>query len=115
MNTISPVEAKKNMTERGFHFRKSVKIKTRTLDSIIEQYFGGKYPDFLSIDAEGLDETIISSLDESKELPKVICIETVGYTPDMSGAKNPAIFTTLKRKKYKVFADTYVNTIFVRE
>lgn len=115
MNTISPMEAKKNMAERGFHFRKSVKIKARTIDSLIEQYFGRTYPDFLSIDAEGLDETIISSLDESRELPKVICIETVGYTPDMSGSKNYAIFATLKQKRYKVFADTYVNTIFVRE
>jgi hypothetical protein len=48
-------------------------------------------------------------------LPKVICIETVGFKPDMSGSKHSAIFATLKRKKFKVFADTYVNTIFVRE
>lgn len=115
MNTISAEEARRNMNERGFRFRKSVKIKALTLDSIVERYFGGRYPDFLSIDAEGLDETIIGSLDSSRELPKVICIETVGYTPDMSGTKNHLIFTTLKQKKYKVFADTYVNTIFVKE
>ncbi len=115
MNTISAEEARKNMKERGFHFRKSVKIKARTLNAIIEQHFGGRYPDSLSIDAEGLDETIIASLDSSRVLPKIICIETVGYTPDMSGIKNQSIFSMLQQKQYKVFADTYVNTIFVKE
>jgi FkbM family methyltransferase len=115
MNTMDPVEAQKNIRERGFHLRRSVMIRTQTLPSILDRHFGGRYPDFLSIDAEGLDERIVSTLDESRELPAVICIETVGYTTDMSGTKNTAIFDVLRRKQYKVFADTYVNTIFVRE
>jgi FkbM family methyltransferase len=115
MNTISKIEAEKNIKERNFHFEKSIKIKTQTLSSIIDENFNGKYPDFLTIDAEGIDEHIIQSLDDSKDLPKVICIETIGYTSNLSGIKNSAIFTILKEKNYRVFADTYVNTVFVRE
>jgi FkbM family methyltransferase len=114
MNTINKLEAEKNIHERNFHFRKSVKIKALTLTSVIETHFRGRYPEFLSIDAEGTDETIVKSLDPSRVLPRVICIETVSYSPNLTGTKNPVIFSILKEKGYRVFADTYVNTIFVR-
>jgi len=115
MNTINKIEADKNIHERNFHFRKSVKIKALTLTSVIDTYFQGNYPEFLSIDAEGTDETIVRSLDASRVLPRLICIETVSYTPNITGTKNPVIFATLREKGYRVFADTYVNTIFARE
>lgn len=58
-----------------FSITKAMEIEVLTINDIIHQYASGKYPDFLSIDVEGLDEGIIASADFSMSRPKVICVE----------------------------------------
>ncbi len=59
----------------SFKISKTMDIPVMTIDGIVERYANGVYPDFLTIDVEGLDEQIISSANFSQSKPKVICIE----------------------------------------
>lgn len=88
-------------------------IEVTHIDKIINKYFSNKVPDFISIDIEGLDEAILRSLSFDKYRPSIFCLETVKFSPDASGAKRDEIFSFMKEKNYWIFADTYLNTIFI--
>ena len=48
--------------EGDFYIKQITKVPVKTLDFVIDYYFIGKFPEFLSLDAEGLDESIIKSI-----------------------------------------------------
>ena len=50
-------------------------IAVVTLNSIIQEYANGIYPDFLQIDIEGYDYAVLEASDFSKSSPMVICAE----------------------------------------
>ena len=74
----------------------------------------GSIPDFLSIDVEGLDIEIIKSIDFVKYRPKVICVETIQFSPKGNeNIKNYDIINYLKEMNYYLYADTNINSIFI--
>ena len=80
---------------------------------MIREYFPAR-PDFLSLDVEGLDLSILRSLDFDNCAPDVCCVETLSYTEDRSERKLDDIIDFMLSKDYFVYADTFVNSIFVR-
>lgn len=91
--------------------QKIISVPTVTLSDIIEQL--DVTPDFVSLDTEGTDEAILANFDFQKYRPAVWCIETLSYDPHGKGQKLEAIFSIMKENGYLVFADTYINTIFI--
>ena len=53
------------------------------------------------------------SFDFSKIRPAVFCVETLAYARDNNEMKILGIAEFLCSKGYMVYADTYINTIFV--
>ena len=100
--------------EKSAVLKETREIKLENINSIIESYFKST-PDFISIDVEGLDIDILESLDFKKFRPKVFCIETLTFSPTGNGQKITAIFDIMKKNGYKIYADTYINTIFVEQ
>jgi FkbM family methyltransferase len=91
-------------------------VKVDTIESIINKHFNAIFPNVLFVDVEGLDFDIIKSIDFTKRsLPNVICVETLSYSNDNTGAKNLQMIEYIKSKGYFLYADTYINTIFVNE
>lgn len=83
------------------------------VNEIVEKHFGAA-PSVVSIDVEGLDLEILSSFDFSRWRPEVFCVETLGYSTDRTaGKKDLEIVRLMEEKGYFVFADTYINTVFV--
>ena len=115
LNTFSKEEAVRYVEEMGHQIINTTKIKVTTLDNVLKTHFQGIFPDFLSLDAEGVDELIVKSIDYRTNAPKVICVETISYSKDGRGAKNRDLIRFLEDNGYFVFADTYINTIFVRK
>lgn len=75
-NTFSLDEAAIFMKESPQHsIQKSINIEMKTITDIVQTYAGGVYPDFLSMDIEGLDYDVLVSADFSISKPKVICTE----------------------------------------
>lgn len=111
MSTFSKEQATELVSKHGFSIEDVIKVDVSTLNSVVDDYNGGIFPDFLSLDAEGLDFDILQMIDYEKNYPKVICVETIVYN-DMNGKKEDDIIDFLQSKGYKIFADTYINTIF---
>ena len=71
--------------------------------------------DFLSIDIEGLDLDVLKSLDYEKYSIPVICAETCTFSETHIKPKDKSIEDFMLTKGYFLYADTYVNSIFVNE
>lgn len=92
--------------------RKVMKIRTVPITNILESYFEDGL-DLLSIDVEGLDYEILSNIDFSKHRPAVICIESVEYKNGNMWEKPQTIPKLLFRNSYFLYADTFINSIYV--
>jgi FkbM family methyltransferase len=58
-----------------FKIRKTIMVEVKTLNQVVDQHCNGKFPDFLSIDVEGLDYEILKSCSFRSSFPKLICVE----------------------------------------
>jgi len=92
-----------------------VKIKVLSINDILEAHFSKNENYFISIDVEGLDLEIVASIDFSKYTPPVICVETATLNEKGELHKAQDITNLLISKGYFVYADTLVNSIFVRK
>jgi len=115
LNTFSKEEAERYKGEGNFFIQNVLKIKTNSLSNIIREHAGGVFPQFLNIDAEGVDELIINSIDFSNNYPLVICIETISFSTSGRGIKNTNLISKIENFGYLKYADTNINTIFVRK
>lgn len=111
MNTFVKEQAE-SLDRRGFPIKKIVDIQCYTLEYIIENYCGGVFPDFLSLDVEGLDEFIFEHYDFSKARPKIICVENLNTAEDGRLYKIENIRNILNNNNYVLIADTFLNDIF---
>ncbi len=114
LNTFIKAEAENAIKEHSSYFIKDViKLQIKPLQDVLEKYNQGKFPDFLSLDVEGLDELIISTINFEVHRPKVICVETISFSYSGNGVKNQKLIDLIESKGYMVYADTNINTIFV--
>ena len=90
------------------------KVKMVQINDLIEKYFES-LPHLLSIDIEGLDFEVLSSLDFNKYPIPVICAETCSLSNNHIRIKDEKIMKLMLSKNYEVYADTNVNTIFVHK
>jgi FkbM family methyltransferase len=112
LSSFSEDEANKLMSAGHILVSKHT-VPVMDVNDIIHKYCGGVYPDFVSIDVEGLDEVIIQSMKFTRSKPKVICLETVEYSVDGTGKKRHTLIEMVISAGYTVYADTNINTIFV--
>lgn len=112
LNTFSKMEAEKVASYGNNKIEKIIKVKTTNINEIVKSYFPGGALDLLTVDVEGLDYQIMSTFD-FKIRPKVICVETLEYSEESFGKKNPGLIDFLIEKNYLLYADTYINTILV--
>jgi hypothetical protein len=70
-------------------------------------------PNFVSIDVEGMDLVVVKSIDFNRYRPEVFCIETLSYTENNTEVKLNDIISYVESQGYFLYADTYINSIFV--
>ncbi len=110
LNTFSKSEVK-DYESMGHKVLGIEKIPVVTIESILSKY---GLPQFVSIDTEGLNFDILKTF-PNEYLPLVICSETMSYSNTGNGVKDVELIEYLKTKGYLVYADTNINTIFVKE
>jgi FkbM family methyltransferase len=110
LNTFDKEQADRLTRETTTKLLKVVKMPLLSINRVMAEHFGGKAPDFLSIDIEGLDFAVMKTLDYTRFRPKVICIETV-ITATMK--HNPDTLALLAEKGYELRGMTHPNTLFV--
>jgi FkbM family methyltransferase len=94
-----------------FKVQEVIKTKLININDLISSYFN-PYPNFISLDVEGLDLQIAKTLDFEKYKPEVFCVETLMYTNDKKELKNQELISFFNERGYFVYADTYINTVF---
>lgn len=113
LNTFSRESAEKFVQE-GYKIQSIQKVHVETISSILDKHFNGVFPEFLSIDIEGEEERVLRSIDYDNNGPLVICVETISFSNSGRGVKNKEVIDFLLSNGYIVYADTYINSIFVR-
>jgi len=102
------------MISNGKSLAETKKVKLTTIQKIIEKYCNGVFPDFMSIDVEGLDFEILKSISFEKSCPKIICVEAAEYSPIGAGARRNELIDFLISKGYYEYANTNLNAILVK-
>lgn len=115
LNTFSRDAASEYAKEGNYYIKETKKIKVQTVQNILTQYFNNIFPDFLSLDAEGIDKIIIDSINLQDNFPKVICIETISFSDHGIGVKDFELIDFIKSNNYLHYADTNINSIFVKK
>lgn len=112
LNTFSKTEAERYQSYGTQKIENVLDISLMKLEHIIDQNFV-RPPNFVSLDVEGLDFEILKTFNFDRHRPEVLCIETITYTENKTEKKLQDLIEFVKSRGYLVYADTYINTIFV--
>ncbi len=112
LNTFSREEAERYQSYGKNRIEQVIPIPLVPINSVIAQYCTSK-PNFISLDVEGMDLQILKTLDLNIWRPEVFCIETLTYTEDNAEEKITEIIDYMLANGYMLYADTYINSIFV--
>lgn len=85
-------------------------IPVVTLNEIVTEYAGGQFPDFLSLDVEGLDFDILNNSFFGASKPVVICVEACFGSDSDDSAR---LGVLLHARGYALLMRTIANLIFV--
>jgi FkbM family methyltransferase len=110
LNTFDKEQAERMVREKVTVLEKVVKMPLLSINKVIAENFGGKAPDFVSIDIEGLDYAVLNTLDFKKYRPKLICAETL-ITNTLK--HNPDTTKLLTDNGYEVRGMTFPNTFYL--
>lgn len=113
LNTFDKSVAEGYKDNGKYHIKDIRKIEVCTIGRILRMA-NGLVPDFISIDAEGIDDTVLKGLADNGILPKVICIETISFSTVGRGDKNTSLINDIISLGYLHYADTNINSIFVK-
>ncbi len=112
LNTFCKEEAERYQSYGEHKIQEILRIPLVEINDLICENFSEK-PDFISLDVEGLDLEILDALDFNRFRPEVVCVETLTYTQDKTEEKLTSIVELMLSKNYMLYADTYINSIFV--
>ena len=113
LSTFSKSESEA-MVKAGKPLAEIKKISLTTISEILSKYFKNQFPDFLSLDTEGMDFEILQSINFTHSGPKVICVESAEFSPTGSGLRRSELIDFLVTKGYYEYANTNLNAIMVK-
>lgn len=85
------------------------KIGTRTLSSILEEHVTDRVIDFMTIDVEDFELSVLESNDWVKFRPRLLLVEILNF--DITQSEKYPVHTMLTGKGYRLWAKTF-NTVF---
>lgn len=112
LNTFSRPEAERYASYGTQKIERVEEVAIARIGSVLAEHFP-QAPQLVSLDVEGLDFEILREFDFARVRPALFCVETLTYVEDGSERKLSEIIDFMLAHGYFVYADTYVNTIFV--
>lgn len=109
LNTFSREEMERCLA-MGHELKNTLLVPLQDINSILET--AGDL-DFMNLDIEGLDKLILEMIDWKIYHPTCICVETLTYETQKEPRKLNDIIELLLSHGYMLYADTYINSIFV--
>ena len=112
LNTFDSSVAHKRQTEHDRPLAKTQEIPVRRLSAVLEAHVPTEQTiDFLSIDVEGFDLSVLRSNDWKRFRPHCVLVESLDKTLEEIVTGDVCVF--MKERGYVVFAKTF-NTLFFR-
>ena len=111
LNTLC-AETAENYVQLGHKRLRIESVPTVSLPQILAS--AERHVDLLSIDVEGMDLKILQSNDFNKHAPTIICVETVSYASNTQEVFRRDIHDFLAQHDYIEYANSHINTIFVK-
>jgi hypothetical protein len=87
----------------------TIEVDVVTITDIVETHCAGEYKDLLSIDIEGWDLAVLSTINFDRAPPTVICVEAI-----VGGPHSAAIRELLEANGYFFCIRARNNAMFVR-
>jgi FkbM family methyltransferase len=109
LNTFSRHEMER-YTSMGHQLTNTLPVALKNINAILEM--AGNL-DFMNLDIEGLDKAILEMIDWKKYRPTCICVETITYETRQEPRKLNDIIELMNAQDYILYADTFINSIFV--
>jgi FkbM family methyltransferase len=110
--TFSKDEAERMAAECGEEISEVRQLDLVAPQSVLSADFSEGL-NLVSLDVEGLELEILEAFDLQRYRPEVFCIETISYATNGRGEKSGDLVEFMTSNGYLVYADTYINTIFV--
>jgi FkbM family methyltransferase len=110
MNTFSKSQFNRAMAERPQDAQETLAeifVQVITFDQVIDKYCGGKCPDLISVDCEGLDYEILEAATFGSR-PQILCVETTGVS-------NGVMDDLICSKGFRKFAQMFANGVYVEK
>jgi FkbM family methyltransferase len=115
ISTFSKEEATKRQESGRYFIKETRKTELITIEKIISNYLNNITPHLISLDVEGVDFDVLNAFDFSKHPVPVWIIETCEYSENHIKPKITSIIDLMLNKGYFIYADTYINTVFVNK
>lgn len=112
LSTFSKEDAERMASYGNEKIKKIMTVPLISFEEVVNKYLLA-CPNLISLDVEGLDLAILKTIDFSRYRPEVFCVETLTYTEDNFEEKITSTIEFMLGQGYIIYADTYVNTIFV--
>ncbi len=112
LSTFSKSTALQLAKESQYAIADIIKIPLNSINQIISDHFNDSL-DLISLDTEGIDEQILTSMNFSNSRPKVFCVETINFLASDAKHKTSAISSFMSNNGYTQYAHTHINTIFI--
>jgi len=109
LNTFSKLEMERYVS-MGHLLRKTETVALENVNTILSM---SPALDFMTIDIEGMDSEVLRAIDWQVHRPTCICVETLTYEKNNEPRKITEINDYMIRQGYMLYADTYINSIFV--
>ncbi|MEP6594398.1 MAG: FkbM family methyltransferase [Ginsengibacter sp.] len=113
INTLSKEEAIIRQQSGKYYIKETKKIQLLTVEKIIADHMNNTTPHLISLDVEGVDYDVLSAFDFVNYPVPVWVIETCEYSENHIKPKITSIIDLMQTRGYFIYADTYINTIFV--
>jgi FkbM family methyltransferase len=112
LSTFSKQTAESYVTNEGARLVRVVKVPLLIINDIIQDHFSGS-PNLISLDTEGTEREVLETFDFGRFRPEIFCVETLKYTNERITSKPPDTLDLMASNDYFLFADTWINSIFV--
>lgn len=111
LSTFSKEDAYELQSSGKYRIRQTLKIPVINFNKLLSDNFSTP-PDIVSIDVEDLNEEIVKTINFEMR-PLIFCVETLIFDHKNSNKKISSIKEHFLNNNYAVYADTFINTIFV--
>lgn len=113
MNTMSKEQSEANKKFEWCKFKGTTRVQSMPLAKLLDEHLpAGKQIDFMSIDVEGAEMSVLRSNNWEKYAPNVLLVEIINT--DIAGVFNTTVHSFLSNLNYNFFAKTG-NTLFYKK